>query len=520
MSFVKQLLSAGAAAAVLSGAASAQIVPIDYAHHWQPASDFFGTGVILPDTVAFTFPGFAVAPAGVGDAIRRCYSTDITQGGRNQSAGVVEGTWMRMVQGYGAASSTGTSEVGIVSLQMASDSDLNGDACFSPWFASAGNTGGHAVAAATIFGGFGAPGNPVPTFWIVVAQWGGSASSTFQGITGPTTRGVDTGGVNPLLVNTIFEIQGPINAGNRQYYIATTAELTGSNGGGVTNGNGGWGSTLFGVGAATSGAISHTRIFAYDDPGFGGSGFLSAAVLNLGATPGSTEVIGAHAFQSPGFWGINDGNEGAGGNDWRASTDPPSVIDVRIHDVLAGAETHSTGVGASDPCIVFNQPLVLWSATPAIGMAQLPYSWDDLGGLVPGQPGSIILGPQQTSRGGTPTPPASQGSGPQTVPVNFDLVSQIVLTFSGLTLGTPFTDAQDFFVDGGGSNFIFFEGLTVPISEGVSHFSGGAVPIVASGNPNLAGAQLGLAAIGIQVNACTGYVGISEIANSLQVSLQ
>jgi hypothetical protein len=505
MSFAKQLLTAGAAAAVLSTPAIAQ-APIDYSNHWQPTSDLFGNGVILPDIVAFTFTGFVPAPAGLGDAIRRCYGTDTTQAGRNQSAGNVEGTWMRLVQGYGAGASTQQAQAGIVSVQMGSDSSLGGDACFSPWFPTTGNTGGHAVAAATIFGGWGAAGTPVPTFWIVVAQWAGSTTSNFHGVTGPTTIG--NAGGNPLLVNTIFEIQGPLNAGDRQYYIATTSELTGANGGGVTNGNTTWGSALFGAGPATTGAIAHTRIFGFDDPAFGGSGFLTGGVLSLGASPGTTEVIAASAFNTPGLWGINDGNEGAGGNDWRISTDPLSVVDVRCHDNLSGAQTHSTGTAASDPCIVFNQPIFLWSATPALGMPQLPMSWDDLGGILPAQPGSIILGAQATSR-----------EGPQTVAANFDAVSQLVLTFSGLTLGTAFADSTDFFLDGGGTA-IFFEGLTVNMSEGVAHFSGGASPLTATANPNLAGAKLGIAGIGIQVNACTGFVGVSEMTNSLEINLQ
>lgn len=508
MTFAKQLLTAGAAAALFSGAASAQ-VPIDYTNHWQPmmldqTSGFVG----MSDTFLFTPVGFAPDTAGVGDSIRRCFGTDTTQGGRNQSAGAIETTWFRMVQGYGPGAATQAAQTGIVSVQGATESDNGGDACFSPWFASATNTGGHNVHAAIIFGNFGAAGQPIPTYWIVVAQWAGTTTTNFHGTAGNPTIGTQAAGpfagVNPLLTNVIFEVQGPLNGNDHQYYLATTSELAAGDGG-VTNGNAGWGSSLFGVPAATSGAMSHTRIFAFDP----GSGTLAAYTLGLGGKAGDTELTEYLAFHSPGLWGINNGQEGQGGNDWNLSTDPVSTVDLRMQDNLAGAQTNGLPTAVFDPCIVFNQPLFVYSCTPAVGMVkELPMSWDDLAGIVPAQPGSIIIGPQATAR-----------EGAQTVPANFDTCTSLALGNSGITLGTPFTPAQDFFTDGA-FNGIFFEGLTGPVVSGTSNFSGGPTQLVASGKPGLAGAKLGIAGLGVQVNACTGAIGVTEVANSLEINIQ
>ena len=224
------------------------------------------------------------------------------------------------------------------------------------------------------------------------------------------------------------------------------------------------------------------------------------------------------------------GSAAAGGNDWQASVAPVSVVDLRFNDHLAGAATNPDvlackgGVGGLpaagfDPCIFFNQSFFVWSATPSGSMLNTPMSWDDLntpgiGALVFPQPGSIVLGPTLTSR-----------EGPQTIPVNFDAVTSAILSVSGLSLGSSFSCSDDIFFDstiavGGTSLSAFWEGMFGPITSGVSGFSGGAIQVVGTPNPNLAGQEFGIAALGLQVSACTGLLSLTEVANSLTINFQ
>ena len=529
MRFLRPLMAASAASALFASAGSAQLPAIAYTAHFQPMGN--------PVNVAFSGPGLFASTAGPnyasqGDAIRRCYGIDSTQGGENQSNGAFSNTHFKFAQGYAANNVNQDVDIGIGSIQFASDSDLGGDACFSPFLKQGG---GHGVVAAAIFGNQGTP-IAFPTVWQIGYQWGGTGSG-FTGAAGATTLGLDgttSGGVaSPLLVNVIYEIQGPINGGatNNQYYLATTNENPGLGGGGfggtasygtggVTNGNSLHGSTLFGVDAAASGAVSHTRILALDPGGAGLFVYTIAA-----ANSGDTEIGGHIAFNTPALWGIKDGSSGAGANDWQASSAPVSVVDLRYNDHLAGAETNSdifsksgySGGGPAagfNPLIVFNQPFFLWSSTAATSMLQDPMSWDDLGGLVPAQAGSAILGAQVTTR-----------HGGQTIPVNFDAVTAALLGVSGLSLGTPFTPSDDIFFDGTvnpgtGSTSAFWQGMFSTITDGVSGISAGAIPIVSSPTASFAGLKIGIAALGLQVDASTFALGITEMGSALTLNFQ
>ena len=526
---------------LLGSRAPAQLSQLAYSAHWQPQAN--------PVVAGFSGPAIFVSLdgqpnyAGVGDAIRRCYGIDTTQGGRNQSLGIFEHTHFTVIQGFAANNNIPGSDIGLVSVQAASDSDLAGDVCFSPFFASMGNTGGHLLSAATILGN---QGNTMPFPFVTQFgfQWVGTGTTTFAGLSGPTTLGTTTGTVGgvptpvPLLVNVIYEIQGPLNGGpsNNQYYLAATAESTGDGGnlaaggtgatyatGGVTNGNSIWGFNLFGVDAAQSGAISHSRLFSSS------AGFLIASIptnpIQPSPVPGDGEMGGFIAFQSPGLWGENNSGSGAGGNDWRGSTAPVSIVTLRFNNHLEGAATNpdvlackggSGGLPAVgfDPLVFFNQSFFLYSASPAFSMPQMPMSWDDLGGLVPPQPGSIILPPIQTGEGGV-----------QNLPVNFDAVTTALLPSVGVTLGSPVTCSDDIFLDGtivvgGVSLSSFWEGMFTPITSGVSKFSCGGIPLVPSPNPNLAGLKLGIGALNIQVDAGAGMLVIPEVGNALTVNVQ
>jgi hypothetical protein len=554
MTLLTRFLAAGAATAVLTGVASAQVFPIDYSHNWQPLAETVDVAFSGPGL--FTLGGATPNFASPGDALRRCYGIDTTQGGRNQSEGNWESTNFRVAQGFGG---TGGVNVGLVSVQAGAESDLGGDACFSPFLQSAGNTGGHKIGAAAIIGVInGTQPYPFPYVFDVVFQWVGTTTAggvdpAFQGFGTSATNGTSgssAGVPNPLLVNVIYEVQGPLNGGpqNNQYYLASTTEVTGTGNlaggantgtGGVTNGNTNWASSLTGVTADVSGAFSHSRIL--NDQG-------------TAAFTGLLELNGFTGFQTPGLWAINDDNEGAGGPDWRISQAPLSVVNLRYQDNLSGGQGNtnvlfkagiSTGPFAipsvanqtfGGPVGGLNFPIFIYSATPAATMPQSPLSWDDLGGGVPAQPGSVILGGFAVSRGGNAVGPIGGGPTIQTVPANFDLISSAFLAFSTLTFGSTIIGSDDIFLDGtltaGGtvaSTTSYFEGLfdngypglvsNQNVISGTSGFSGGPVPVGGTAKPAAAGRRIGVAAAGLQITAAGGIL-ITEVANALTIVLQ
>jgi len=416
-------------------------------------------------------------------------------------------------------------------LQSASDSDLGGDACLSPFFSSAGNTGGHAVGGALILGlQGGTAGFAFPSVWQSVFQWAGTAS----GVGGANTIGTDPSNPfgAPLLANFIYEVQGPLNAGsgNNQYYLGTTDENTGTGAasafagrgtGGVTNGNSAWGSSLFGVTADASGAISHTRIFGFDPVGGG----LTAGTAFWGLTPGAAEVNNFVAFSTPFLWAENNGSIGAGGPDWNIASGTPSSVQVWLKDMQSGANgTADTlwkgggGGGPSaiyDPTMLFNYGYFLWSATPAISMQQLPMSWDDLFGGAPAQAGSYFLSTNTTREGN------------QTLPVNLDPLTQTMIGISALSTGTKFTNAESIWYDAGTAGLqAIWEGMFDLVESGLSKLSlagGLPFPVAAAADPTLGGLNLGVAAIGIQVvlGGPSGVtVNLTEVANGLTITFQ
>lgn len=515
----RPLCSLLATFALFAGPLCAQLPPTAYTHHWQPQSGLMNT--------AFTGPGlFGSGSIGTGaGALRRCYGIDSTQGGVAAQTGLFSSQNFRVVQGWGGSSAQPGVQVGQVSVLFATDSDLGGDACFAPFF-SAGVPSLGVAATANLGLQTGTMAQPFPFVWQVSYQW----TATGSGIAGafaPINLG-STGTVGgtplPLLTNVIFEVQTPLNAGagSVQYYMASTGESPGDGGnsaaggtgavygtGGVTNGNAQHGASLFGVDAAQSGALSHSRLMFFAQ-GVG----LVGTIPGLGS-PGDVEFGNAISFESPTLWGIRDGDFGSGGNDWLVSSDPVSVIDLRFNDHLAGGQAN-LGVGgqfaaaAANPNLILNRSVFAWSATPSALLQQQPMSWDDLGGAAPPQPGSIVLGSLQTQR-----------EGPQTLPIAFDLVSSTLLGNPNYSLGSEFTRSADPFLDGGGEGVrSYLEGVFTPITRGVSGLANGSQQVVSGAVPSLAGVKLGVAAFGIQVDGLLGTGGITEVSHALTVNLQ
>jgi hypothetical protein len=518
MSYFTKLLAVGAAATALTSVSSAQLLPLDYSSNWQPMQDTASAAFSGPGL--FGFVSGDGHYAGFGDSTRRCYGIDSTQGGRNQSTGRYETTWFNSAQGFAPLNTIPGVDIGIVSIQAGTESDIGGDACLSPFFKTTTGNPGHEISAAAILGLQGGTASMgFPTVWESAFQWVGTS------VGANTTIGTDaTLPGNPLLINLIYEVQGPINGGanNNQYYMASTTEVTGSavtGPGGVANGNVAMGALLYGASADMTGAFGHSRITAN-----GTTGLLLGPFPFL-TTPGDVEVSTHVAFQTPALWATNDGNDGAGGLDWRVAVAPVSLVDLRLMDNVSGGQTNAninwkTTLGtvvpavAFDPSIVFNQSYFIWSGT-ACATVQKPMSWDNLGGaLAVAVPGSVILGPQVTLR-----------EGMQTIPANFDGLMISLLSVSALSLGTKFSGSDDIFLDGtvsdgGGSHSQIWEGMFDPVISGISTLSGGALPILGAPTPSLTGVRLGIAAVGLQVSLPGGALVVTEVANAATVVFQ
>jgi hypothetical protein len=519
MSYFKPLLTAGAAALLASTAGAQSQYDVNYLPmHASGAAAIAGP-------VAFSGGFLFGHNATTGDSIRRCYAHDSTQGGRHQSKRKAETSWFTITQGFGALNPVPGVDVGAVSVQGGTESNLGRDVCISPWGAGPGNTGGHNIGAfAGVLGlQAGTAGAPFPSVWEIVFAWTATSVGAINwiGVQGNHPF------LHPLLVNMIYEVQGPDNDLNIQYYLGTTIETEGTNPtapGGVTRGNATWGSVVYGGSdPVTTNAISHTRLTSF----LPGPGQLLLGPMVGIAGAGTTEVWKRVAFKTPVLWSVMDGHDGAGATDWHVGSAPVAVVDIRMTDNLAGAESNfdmywkapggppSVATTVANPTLFFNQGYLLWSATKSSGQ-QKPTSWDDLGGLLPAIKGSILLGAVVTSR-----------EGAQTVPANFDSLMTALIPVTALSLLGPFTRAEDPFLDGtvpdslGASHSIIWEGNFDPMISGLASLSGGALPIVGAPSASLVGAKIGLAGVGIQLDATIGFFTYTtEVASSMEVVFQ
>ena len=242
-------------------------------HNMGTSEDVFATGPMIFGALTGN-QNFA----GPGDSIRTCYGIDSFQGGRNQSTGGLSITHMSWVQGASLLS-TGV-DIGLSTILAQSVDSLDGDACFSSLFSQGNDTvTGNPI---TLRSQFGASIDP-PKFNLQTGIFLDLVleldSSTGFNLTLDNTLGTDSNGF-PLIPHVIFEVQGPANEGinNNQYYLLSTSEriglgTAGMGTGGVTNGNGRMGQSIFGLGntADLTGTISHNRITAFT-PGAGACG--------------------------------------------------------------------------------------------------------------------------------------------------------------------------------------------------------------------------------------------------------
>jgi hypothetical protein len=507
-------LAALGAATTLTGLGQAQV---DYSFNWHNMSfGFLGGAAFSTGPVIFgfgqTFPNWA----GPGDSIRTCWGIDSTQGGIMQVIQGCDISWFCLVQGWAANNAIPGVDYGLVSFHGASVDSITGDACFSSFFGQGVDpvtttpvTLNSALSFAFVPGlQAGTAGLPAPTFWFSYFQFLGPT-----GLVVPNILGNDPGfPAAPLLANIIMEVQGPVNGGptNQQYFVLSTAEVIGlGNGttgaGGVANGNSAHGSSIFAGSADATNMVSHNRLTSFDPAG----GLFGTTNTQFGGGPGTDQWFGAIAGCGPALWASQGGNTGAGGPDWRISSQS-SLVNLRVLDMRGGAEGSAlaTPPGATtsvtNPGLVANFPFALWSATPGAGMMQKPMSWDAVPPLF-AQAGSIVLGPQATSRGG-----------PQTVPINFDAVTAAFLNQAVFSSLANFQAAVDPNADGNPAS-LFEDGVGEGI-DGSSQFTTGALPV--GPKPNLANRNIGVAAVGIQFDIFAFTLNLTEFATSLTLTLQ
>lgn len=472
-----------------SALASTPTPQLDFGTNWAtlhsgPAALVFGPG----------FFGFD-PNISLGDSIRLCYSIDVTQGGRNED-GLWELSWVNVTQAYGPNGPVPGVAIGPVLFSAQVSDDLGDDSCFSSFFPQSGTlsqeTSGFIVPG-LIAGTVGMP-LTLGTYWEIAFQFLGPLPS------GSTTLGSDPSSPfagTPLLAHLIYEVQGPINSAglSPQYFIGSTSERPGllpGSPGGVTNGLGSFGLNLFGAPPETSGAVGASRWTSLDLLG----GSFTGGTIAI-SRPGDTEFFGGFGLTTPYLTGINSGRTGNDNADWNVSGigDPLSSIDLRVIDGRASNEG-DPGSPSFNPALVLNQPVVLFSSTPAGAMQQSPLSWDDLGGLAPPKSGSYLLPLQDTSRQGL-----------QTVHVNLD-ASTVAFLSSGLTFLQPFAPQSN------------------PLDFGVGPNAGGAAKLATSLQlgapiPAAAGTRLGLQALGLQIDAAAGgALRVTELSNARTAVLQ
>ncbi len=96
--------------------AAQTVAPNAMDFNWAPLAQ--APQVSLPGPFLFSH---GMGTPSLGGAIRRCYSVDVTQDGRNER-GSYETTWITFAQGFAASSPIPGVNVGLVSIQSATDS--------------------------------------------------------------------------------------------------------------------------------------------------------------------------------------------------------------------------------------------------------------------------------------------------------------------------------------------------------------------------------------------------------------
>ena len=485
----------------LAASATAQ-TNSSYDHNWAPLAD--GPPSLVLDPQFFGADG----DLGLGDAIRLCYSIDVTQGGRNQS-GRTYLSHVSVSQGWGGGNQVPGINIGPVTIMARYSSDLRDDVCLVDVFdgAAGGATGPDVnLGSFGIQAGTGAYSFNDGFFWTTAFELLGSVLPSVA-----NTGGNDPNAAfpTPLLAHLIYEIQGPVTGGpdDRQYFLASSSEVNGDGrrSGGVTNGNSDFGRNQYGLSASESGAVQGNRFLAEA----GGQLESAAPLVLLGGSAGAVEFYAALAFQTPYLVGAKDGNDGSGGADWVVSASPTSVIDVRIVDRRAGAENALSGSTIANPNLVLNEAFVLFSATPARTMLQRPLSWDDLAGSLPPQAGTYSLPEQTVARVATP----------QRLHVNLDGTTMAFQTL-GIGRTTPFSNAYDPLLDG-------TQGVTDYFNFGLGQLQGGTASLATGPlslmqpTPNAKGRRIGIHAVGIQVDASRGTgLTLTEFTNARTAVLQ
>lgn len=518
------------------GLCSTGFAQADYSHNWQTMNYGFNG--------ALTFAGGQSLWGGISGGtslngiLRICYGVDATQGGSNEG-GMSALSWFKLVQGHGAGMSS--SSAALVSGSASAYDAASGDACWAPALDQFDPHTGAALKrfdstsflfANLTFGG----SAPAPTFWFSYFQlFDGNGES----LASPNVLGSDPGSPfpdqNPLLTHMVMEIQGPANQGpgNIQYYLATTDEIVGPDGGGVTNGNLSQGEAVFGLGytADLTGAVTHSRLFAFNQA----TGTLSGvATLGFGGLA-TDQWLGSLAFNQPSVWAGNDVagdgtlNTGAGGMDWRISQSV-STVQLRVLDMLSGAEAAGLPIDAAggppssqtDSGLVASAPFFMFSGTQASGTYQRPCGWCDFGGQIPMQPSDPLFGPIATVRKGN-----------QGLPVCFDSLTLSFLSNSGFATGSNFRGAYDPNVDSGltstspsGAAWPFESLFDCGVGVGIAGSASMQAPLPISQQPNplLAGRKLCVTALLVRADAnlTSGEIsiGINEIANVASINLQ
>ena len=159
---------------------------------------------------------FGAVTGGVGSmggSIRVCYGIDSFQGGRNESTGSTNITYLSWIQGH-SNNSPGL-ELGLSTVLAQSVDSLDGDACVSSLFSQGFDTVSNrpvtlqtVIGASILLGLVPSPGSGGAFFPTILVELAGSNG---VGIQLPTTLG--SSGDFPLLPHVIFEVQGPNNRG-------------------------------------------------------------------------------------------------------------------------------------------------------------------------------------------------------------------------------------------------------------------------------------------------------------------